>query len=95
MRSEDPREPRGRVAGNRTPKGIEPQRKEKVRHRGIEPRPPRWQRGIITTRLMTRGLGNSRHHRAWDRSHWQGAKMAPPPGLEPGTYRLTAERSAN
>ena len=23
------------------------------------------------------------------------SKMAPPPGLEPGTYRLTAERSAN
>ena len=25
----------------------------------------------------------------------QDHKKAPPPGLEPGTYRLTAERSAN
>ena len=24
-----------------------------------------------------------------------GYEKAPPPGLEPGTYRLTAERSAN
>ena len=27
-----------------------------MRHPGIEPGPPRWQRGIITTRLMTRPL---------------------------------------
>ena len=25
----------------------------------------------------------------------EAGKKAPPPGLEPGTYRLTAERSAN
>ena len=30
----------------------------KMRHPGIEPGPPRWQRGIITTRLMT--------HVTWD-----------------------------
>ena len=30
---------------------------QKMRHPGIEPGPPRWQRGIITTRLMTlRGM---------------------------------------
>ena len=28
-------------------------REPKMRHPGIEPGPPRWQRGIITTRLMT------------------------------------------
>ena len=27
--------------------------------------------------------------------HWREPKITPPPGLEPGTYRLTAERSAN
>ena len=31
-----------------------PQRLKTLRHRGIEPRPSRWQRDIITTRLMTR-----------------------------------------
>ena len=29
-----------------------------MRHPGIEPGPPRWQRGIITTRLMTLWLGS-------------------------------------
>ena len=29
----------------------------KMRHPGIEPGPPRWQRGIITTRLMTHCTG--------------------------------------
>ena len=34
-----------------------------------------------------------KHSRAGSRI--DASKMAPPPGLEPGTYRLTAERSAN
>ena len=50
-------------------------REPKMRHPGIEPGPPRWQRGIITTRLMTL---DSWHKRG------QG-------GLEPPTSRTRSE----
>mgnify|MGYP007011237169 CR=1 FL=1 len=55
----------------RTPCKIE------MRHPGIEPGPPRWQRGIITTRLMTLGLMHSKER-------GQG-------GLEPPTSRTRSE----
>ena len=35
-----------------------------VRHPGIEPGPPRWQRGIITTRLMTHACLSMRFARS-------------------------------
>ena len=38
-------------------------KKRNMRHPGIEPGPPRWQRGIITTRLMTPYLTRSRGRR--------------------------------
>ena len=41
-----------------------------MRHPGIEPGPPRWQRGIITTRLMTLAF---RFHWASPGSHPRGA----------------------
>jgi hypothetical protein len=46
------RNARGWDPSKRTPCKIE------MRHPGIEPGPPRWQRGIITTRLMTLWLGS-------------------------------------
>ena len=32
---------------------VDPDQQAKVRHPGVEPGPPRWQREIITARLMT------------------------------------------
>ena len=46
-----------------------------MRHPGIEPGPPRWQRGIITTRLMTL-------------DSWQKRGQG---GLEPPTSRTRSE----
>ena len=43
--------------------------------------------------VMGRRRATGKHSRAG--SQIDASKMAPPPGLEPGTYRLTAERSAN
>ena len=37
---------------------------QKMRHPGIEPGPPRWQRGIITTRLMTHACLSMRFARS-------------------------------
>ena len=48
----------------------------KMRHPGIEPGPPRWQRGIITTRLMT--------HVTWD-PHPRGPAGIESPGSNPQT----------
>ena len=49
----------------RAPDGEAGARQKRMRHPGIEPGPPRWQRGIITTRLMTlwscRAWGALRH----------------------------------
>ncbi len=50
---------------------------KRVRHRGVEPRPKRWQRSIITARLMTRfGLPD---------------RPARPTRPEPGSWRRQKE----
>jgi hypothetical protein len=62
------RNARGWDPSKRTPCKIE------MRHPGIEPGPPRWQRGIITTRLMTLWLGS-------EAGRWHSGR----PGLDGGS----------
>ena len=54
-----------------------------LRHPGIEPGPHAWEARILTTELMALILSVCKKD------------YTLPPGLEPGTYRLTADRSAN
>ena len=79
-----------------------------MRHPGIEPGPPRWQRGIITTRLMTpisynkRGQGGIEPPTSRTRSENHATRpltrIAMPtkgildPGIEPGTYCVLGSR---
>ena len=50
----------------------------KMRHPGIEPGPPRWQRGIITTRLMTHCTGGP--HRG---VRFESPRPGPPDRIPP------------